>query len=266
MSTIDPTARIEDGAVIGEGATIGPFCMIGPEVVIGPGCRLLGHVQVSGRTQLGANCTVYPFASLGGPPQIVGHTDSTTRLEIGERCIIRESVTMNVGSARGGGVTRVGNRGYFMNCVHVAHDCKVGDDVIFATSATLGGHCQIGDAVFLGGLTGIHQFTRIGHGVMVGAVSAVRSDVIPYGMANGQYATLEGLNVVGMKRRGFNKSRLAMVRTFYRELFHGPGIFAERLAAAASRAGDDPAIDDILAFIRADAHRALCFPHGKART
>jgi UDP-N-acetylglucosamine acyltransferase len=263
-ATIDSTARIADGAVIGEGAAIGPFCVIGPEVTIGPGCRLLGHVHIAGRTQLDANCTVHPFASLGGPPQIVGVQAATTELQIGEGCTIRESVTMNAGSARGGGVTRVGKRGYFMNCAHVGHDCTVGDDVIFATSATLGGHCVIGDAVFIGGLSAVHQHTRIGQGVMIGGVCGVRGDVIPYGLANGQYATLEGLNVVGMKRRGFTKSRLALVRNFYRELFHGPGTFAERLSAATPRASDDPAIGEILAFIQAGAHRALCLPETSA--
>lgn len=264
MASIDATARVEEGAVIGEGASIGPFCIIGPQVTIGPGCRLVGHANLAGRTTLGANCTIYPFASLGAPPQIVGLADATTGLEIGEGCTIRENVTMNAGSSRGDGVTRVGKRGYFMNGAHVGHDCRIGDDVIFATSATLGGHCEIGDAVFLGGLSAVHQFTRIGRGVMVGGVCGVRGDIIPYGLANGQYAVLEGLNVVGMKRRGFTKSRLAAVRGFYRELFFGSGTFAERVAAAAPRVDDDPAIAEILAFIGAGAHRALCLPDAKA--
>ena len=146
MSRIDPTARIADGAVIGEGASIGPYCLIGPEVVIGPGCRLIGHVHVTAQTTIGANCTIYPFASLGTPPQSLSYRGESTKLQIGDGCIIRESVTMNAGTAAGGGVTRVGDRGYFMNCSHVGHDCQVGNDVIFATSATLGGHCEIGRA------------------------------------------------------------------------------------------------------------------------
>ena len=259
MSTIDPTARIEDGAVIGEGTTIGPYCIIGRNVVIGANCRLIAHVNVTGQTTIGAGCTIYPFASLGAPPQILNLHD-TGRLQIGEGCTIRESVTMNSGSPKGGGLTTVGDRGYFMNCAHVGHDCRVGNDVIFATSATLGGHVEIGDFVFIGGLSAVHQFTRIGPQVMVGGVCGVRGDVIPFGLVNGQYASLEGLNIIGMKRRGFTKERLAKVRAFYQKLFYGPGIFAERLAAAQPLASADPAIGEILTFIGDGAHRALCLP------
>jgi UDP-N-acetylglucosamine acyltransferase len=147
-----------------------------------------------------------------------------------------------------------------MNNSHVGHDCTVGDDVIFATSATLGGHCEIGDFVFIGGLSAVHQFTRIGPQVMVGGVCGVRGDIIPFGLANGQYASLEGLNIIGMKRRKFTKERLAKVRAFYQKLFHGPGIFAERLNAVQSLSAEDPAIAEILAFIAQGKHRALCLP------
>ena len=167
---------------------------------------------------------------------------------------------MNAGTVAGGGVTRVGNRGYFMNCSHVGHDCQVGNDVIFATSATLGGHCEIGDFVFIGGLSAVHQFTRIGPQVMVGGVCGVRDDVIPFGLVNGQYAALEGLNIIGMKRRQFTKARLATVRAFYQKLFHGPGLFAERLSAVQPLAAEDPAIAEILAFIDGGKHRPLCLP------
>lgn len=259
MSMIDPTARIEDGAVIGEGTSIGPYCIIGPEVTIGANCKLVAHVHVMGQTTIGADCTIYPFASLGAPPQISNLHDCG-RLQIGDGCTIRESVTMNSGSPKGGGTTTVGDRGYFMNCAHVGHDCHVGNDVIFATSATLGGHCEIGDYVFIGGLSAVHQFTRIGSQVMVGGVCGVRGDVIPFGLVNGQYASLEGLNIVGMKRRKFNRERLATVRSFYQKLFYGPGVFAERLAAVQPLANEDPAIAQILTFIGEAKHRALCMP------
>ncbi|ANW01954.1 acyl-ACP--UDP-N-acetylglucosamine O-acyltransferase [Bradyrhizobium icense] len=262
MGTIDPTARVEDGAVIGEGTTIGPYCIIGPNVVIGANCRLIAHVHVTAQTTIGDGCTIYPFVSLGTPPQSLSYKGELTRLEIGAGCTIRESVTMNAGTVAGGGVTRVGERGYFMNCSHVGHDCQVGNDVIFATSATLGGHCEIGDFVFIGGLSAVHQFTRIGPQVMVGGVCGVRGDIIPFGLANGQYASLEGLNIIGMKRRKFTKERLAKVRWFYQKLFHGPGIFAERLNAVQPMAGEDPAIAEILAFIEQGKHRALCLPAG----
>ena len=264
MSTIDPTARIEDGAVIGEGASVGPYCIIGRHAVIGPNCRLIAHVNVAGHTTIAAGCVIYPFAALGGPPQDLSYRDEPTQLEIGEGCTIREGVTMNVGTKKGGGITRVGARGYFMNNSHVGHDCVVGNDVIFATSATLGGHCEIGDSVYIGGLSAVHQFTRIGPQVMVGGVCGVRSDVIPFGLVNGQYASLEGLNIIGMKRRKFSRERLATVRSFYQKLFHGPGIFAERLSAVQPLAAADPAIAEILTFIGNGKHRALCLPDDSA--
>jgi UDP-N-acetylglucosamine acyltransferase len=260
MSKIDPTARIEDGAVIGEGTTIGPFCTIGPHVTIGANCKLIAHVHITAQTTIGNDCTIYPFASLGAPPQIIGVGPELTQLKIGNGCTIRESVTMNAGSVRGGGITSVGDRGYFMNCAHVGHDCHVGNDVIFATSATLGGHCEIGDFVFMGGLSAVHQFTRIGPQVMVGGVCGVRGDIIPFGLVNGQYAALEGLNIIGMKRRKFTKERVAKVRSFYQKLFHSPGVFAERLERVQPLAGEDPAIAEILAFIAGAKHRALCLP------
>jgi UDP-N-acetylglucosamine acyltransferase len=260
MAVIDPTARVEDGAVIGEGTIVGPYCLIGPNVVIGANCRLIAHVQVMGHTSIGADCTISPFVVLGGAPQDLSYRGEPTRLEIGSACTFREGVTMNVGTVKGGGLTRVGDRGFFMNNSHVGHDCFVGHDAIFATSATLGGHCEIGDFVYIGGLSAVHQFTRIGSQVMVGGVCGVRGDVIPYGLVNGQYAVLEGLNVIGMKRRKFTRERLAAVRSFYHELFHGPGVFAERLERVQERSGTDPAVAEILTFIADGKHRPLCLP------
>src|SRR5258708_8195090 len=199
MTTIDPTARIEEGAVIGEGASIGPYCVIGGNAVIGAGCALVAHVTVTGHTRIGANCTISPFAALGGPPQDLSYRGEPTPLEIGSGCTIREGVTMNVRTVKGGGLTRVGDRGYFMNNSHVGHDCTVGSDVIFATSATLGGHCEIGDFVYIGGLSAVHQFTPIGPQVMVGGVCGVRRGVIPFGLANRQHAILEGLHIIGIE-------------------------------------------------------------------
>src|ERR1700675_244405 len=260
MSMIDPTARIEDGAVIGEGTSVGPYCIIGPDVVIGADCKLIAHVHITARTTIGEGCTIYPFASLGTPPQSLSYRGELTRLAIGQGCTIRESVTMNTGTVAGGGITRVGDRGYFMNCSHVGHDCQVGNDVTFATSATLGGHCEIGDFVFMGGLSAVHQRTRIGPQAMVGGICGVRGDVIPFGLVNGQYAALEGLNVIGMKRRKFTRERLTTVRAFYQKLFHVPGIFAERLSTVQPMASEDPAIAEILAFIGEGKHRSLCLP------
>jgi UDP-N-acetylglucosamine acyltransferase len=260
MSMIDPTARIEDGAVIGEGTSIGPYCIVGPHVVIGANCKLVAHVHVTAQTTIGDGCTIHPFVALGGPPQSTGHRGELTKLQIGQGCTIREQSTMNAGTVAGGGITRVGDRGYFMNCSHVGHDCVVGNDVIFATSATLGGHSEIGDFVFIGGLSAVHQFARVGSQVMIGALSGVRSDVIPFSLVSGQFAKLVGLNTVGMRRRKFSHERLARLRSFYRALFHGPGAFADRLKEVRHQAAADPAIAEILTFIDAGKHRELCQP------
>ncbi len=263
MTSIDPTARVEDGAVIGEGTTIGPYCVVGRDVVIGANCKLIAHAHVMGHTTVGDGCTVYPFASLGGAPQDLSYRGEPTRLQIGAGCTIREGVTMNVGTVKGGGLTRVGERGFFMNNSHVGHDCIVGNDVIFATSATLGGHCEIGDFVYIGGLSAVHQFARVGPQVMIGGVCGVRGDIIPYGLVNGQYARLEGLNIIGMKRRKFTRERLAAVRSFYQKLFEAPGVFSERLSTVQPLAASDPAIAEILQFIEAGKQRSLCLPSGR---
>ncbi|CAN5175548.1 acyl-ACP--UDP-N-acetylglucosamine O-acyltransferase [soil metagenome] len=261
MSKIDPTARIEDGAVIGDGATIGPYCIVGPSVTIGSGCTLHAHVNIAGHTTLGRDCSVFPFASLGTPPQSSGHRGELTRLEIGDGCMIRESVTINTGTVAGGGVTRVGARAFLMAYSHIAHDCQVGNDVILANGVQLGGHCEVGDYVFFGGLSAAHQFVRVGPQAMIGGVSGLRGDVIPYGLVSGQFAHLEGLNVVGMRRRKFTHKRLQLVREFYQQLFHGGGVFSDRLAAVRSMADSDSAIAEILKFIDEGNKRPLCMAH-----
>lgn len=258
--TIDPTARIEDGAVIGAGTSIGPYCIVGSDVVIGPDCKLVSHVYITGQTTIGAGCTIHPFVSLGAPPQSLRHRGELTRLEIGNGCTIREQATMNAGTVAGGGITRVGDRGYFGKGSHVGHDCVVGNDVTFATSATLGGHCQIGDFVSLGRLAAAHQFVRIGAQAVLEATSCARGDVIPFGLASGQSAGLVGLNVDGMKQRSFTRERLAAVDSFYRKLFYGTGVFAERLKQSRRQTDADPAIAEILTFIDAYRHRSLCLP------
>lgn len=263
MSKIDSTARIEDGAIIGDDVSIGPYCIVGPNVTIGAGCELQAHVSVAGHTTIGAGCKVSPFASLGGAPQDLGYRGEPTTLEIGEGCVIRESVTMNVGTVKGGGKTRVGRNGFFMAYSHVGHDCTVGDNVIFANSATLGGHCEVGDFVYFGGLSAAHQFVRIGHQAMIAGVSGLRGDVIPYGLATGQYARLEGLNIVGMRRRKFTSQRLKFVREFYHRLFTGREVFEQRLAAVRPMGKAEPAIAEILAFIDAGAKRPLCMANNK---
>lgn len=260
MTAIDPTARVASGAVIGNDVTIGPFCVIGPHVVLGEGCRLIAHVHVTGSTTIGPRTVIYPFASLGTPPQSTRYRGGDTRLIIGADCDLRESVTMNIGTEDGGGVTTVGDRGFFMANSHVAHDCHVGNDVTFANCATLGGHVEVGDGVVIGGLSAVHQFTRVGSFAMIGGVAGVRGDVIPFGLANGDYARLEGLNLVGLKRRKFSRERIHALRRAYQKLFLDPGQFAARLDAAAQEFAADETVMQIITFIRDGQHRPLCRP------
>jgi UDP-N-acetylglucosamine acyltransferase len=264
MTEIDPTARVASGAAIGRDATIGPYCVVGPDAVIGDGCRLVAHVHIAGRTTVGPRTAIYPFVSLGTPPQSTRYRGGPTRLVIGADCDLRESVTMNLGTEDGGGITTVGDRGFFMANSHVGHDCHVGNDVTFANCATLGGHVEIGDGVVIGGLSAVHQFTRIGSFAMIGGVAGVRGDVIPFGLANGDYARLAGLNLVGLKRRKFSRERIQTLRRAYRRLFLDPGSFAARLEQAAQEFATDEAVMHIVAFIRAGEHRPLCRPGSRS--
>ncbi len=258
MPAIEPSARVGDGAVIGKDVTIGPFCVIGPNAVIGDGCRLVANVHVAGHTTIGPRTVIYPFASLGTPPQSTRYRGGATRLVIGADCDVREGVTMNLGTEDGGGITTVGDRGFFMANSHVAHDCHVGNDVVFANCATLGGHVEVGDRVVLGGLSAVHQFTRIGPYAMIGGMAGVRGDVIPFGLANGSHAHLEGLNIVGLKRRKFSRDQIHALRRAYRKLFLEAGQFAERVDEVAGEFADAEAVMQIVTFIREARHRPLC--------
>jgi UDP-N-acetylglucosamine acyltransferase len=259
-TTIDPTARVADGAAIGPQAMIGPYCVIGPNVIIGEGCVLVAHVHVTGHTTIGPRTKIYPFASLGTPPQSVRYRGGPTRLEIGADCDIREQVTMNTGTEDGGGITRVGDRGFFMVGSHVGHDCDVGDDVILANNAVLGGHVTLGNKVVLGGAAAIHQFVRIGESAMVSGVSGVGADIIPFGFAIGQRAVLDGLNVVGMRRRGFSRADIHRLRGAYHALFLGQGVFGDRLKRVEQEFAGDALIGSVLSFIRAGQTRPLMHP------
>jgi len=258
---IDPTARIADGARIGEGVAIGPYCIIGPHVELKSGVRLIAHVHVSGLTTIGEDTVVYPFASLGTPPQSGLYRGGATRLVIGPRCDLRESVTMNTGTEDGGGITSVGERCFLMAGSHVGHDCRVGNAVTFANNVVLGGHVSVGSGTFFGGHVAVHQHVRIGEGAMIGGMSAARDDIIPYGFAFGQHvASLVGLNVVGLQRRGATRPDLRRLHRAYRVLFFGDGVFADRVDLVAREFADDPLVGEIIAFIRAGEKRSLMHP------
>ena len=260
MSFVHPTALIEDGVELGSGVHIGPFCTVGAGVRLHDGVKLHSHVVLAGQTEIGAETEVFPFASLGHPPQHLAPMDPMTRLVIGEQNVIRESVTMNPGTQSGAGVTTVGNRGYFMAYSHVAHDCVVGDSVVFANGATLGGHAHVDDHVIGGGLAAVHQHVRVGKHAIIGGMTGVEFDVIPYGSIMGNRAYLAGLNLIGLKRRGYTRSQIHDLRNAYRLLFAEEGTFQERLVDVAELFEANNEAMEIVNFVRSDSVRGLTMP------
>ena len=265
MAAIDGTARVADGAHLGDGVEIGPYCLVGPQVKLKDGVRLIAHVNIAGATTVGEGTVVYPFASLGTPPQSVHYRGEPTKLVIGARCELREGVTINIGTAAGGGITHLGDRCVLMVGSHVAHDCNIGDDVTFANNAVLGGHVTVGSNTFLGGNCAVHQFARVGEGAMVGGLSGISTDLIPFGFGKGQIAELAGLNVVGLRRRGASRVDLQQLRRAYRALFLGEGVFVDRLERVAREFAGDELVQKIIAFVRAGRKRPLMHPARNAQ-
>ena len=260
MTKIHPSAVIEDGASLSETVEIGAFCHVGPNVVLGDKVVLHSHVVVGGRTQIGDGCALFPFTSIGLPPQDLKYRGEPSELIIGSGNVIREHVTMNPGTEGGGMVTRVGNNCLFMSGTHVAHDCIVGDHVIMANNATLGGHVTLGNHVIMGGLSACHQFVRVGAHAMVGGMSGIEHDLIPYGLAFGNRARLTGLNLIGLKRRGFSRQDIQTLRTAYRLLFANEGTLAERLADAAGLYEASVPAMDVIDFMREESSRQILQP------
>lgn len=258
-SDIHPSAVIEEGATLGEGCVIGPFCHVGPQVTLGDGVRLKSHVVVQGQTSIGAETEIFPFAVIGEIPQDLKFSGEKTRLEIGARNRIREHVTMNTGTSGGGGVTRVGDDGLFMAGCHVAHDAQVGNRVIIVNNAALAGHCVLEDDVIVGGLSGVHQFVRIGRGAIIGAVTMVTNDVIPYGLVQAERGRLDGLNLVGLKRKGVARADITALRAAFQMLAQGEGTFQER-AKRLSDDTDSEYVQHIVDFILGDTDRSFLTP------
>jgi UDP-N-acetylglucosamine acyltransferase len=259
MSQIHPSAVIEEGAKIGNGCQIGPFCHIGPEVVLGERVTLKSHVVVTGDCEIGDDTVVFSFAVIGEIPQDLKFQGEKSRTVIGQRNRIREHVTVNAGTEGGGGVTRIGDDGLFMAGCHIAHDAIVGDRVIVVNSAAVAGHCVLEDDVIIGGLSGIHQWVRIGRGAIIGAVTMVTNDVIPYGLVQAPRGGLDGLNLVGLKRRGVTRSDITALRAAFQMLAQGDGTFQER----ARRLGDEtesPYVAEIVAFITGETDRSFLTP------
>lgn len=258
--SIHPSSVVEPGAEIGTGVEIGPFCHVGAEVRLRDGVVLHSHVSLTGRTEIGARTRVWPFASLGSQPQDLKYEGEQSSLSIGADCMVREHVTANPGTKGGGMHTRVGDKCLLMVGSHIGHDCQLGQGVILANNATLAGHVEIGDFAFLGGLCAVHQFVRIGQHAMVGGMTGVEKDVIPFGSVIGNRAELGGLNIVGLKRRGFPREAIHALRAAYREVFFGEGSLADRAARAAETHRGIEAVEAMVAFILADSSRSFCTP------
>ncbi|WP_124948916.1 acyl-ACP--UDP-N-acetylglucosamine O-acyltransferase [Sulfuriferula thiophila] len=224
---IHETAIVHPGAQLGVNVSIGPYSIIGEHVQIGDGTTVAAHVVISGHTTIGCDNQIFQFCSLGEVPQDKKYAGEPTRLEIGDRNIIREFCTFNLGTVQDVGVTRVGNDNWIMAYVHLAHDCQVANNTIFANNASLAGHVHVGDYAILGGFTGVHQFCKIGAHVMTGISSVVFKDIPPYVMAAGQPAAPHGLNSEGLKRRGFTPAALAGLKRAYKILYREGLSFSE---------------------------------------
>lgn len=262
---IHPMAVVEDGAVVGENVVVGPFCLVGSKVVLNDGVELISNAVVTGRTVIGKNTRIFAGAVIGGDPQSVHHAGEETKLTVGDNCTIREGVTMNTGTAEGGGETVIGNNNLFLANSHVAHDCRLGDHIILSNNVMLAGHVKVEDRVILGGGSAVHQFTRIGRQAFIGGLSAVSYDVIPYGMLNGNPGLLGGLNVVGMTRAGIDRATIHRVRKAFKAIFAEEGSIRAKAEAIREEFADCKEVMEILDFIAAESDRALSSPfRGKA--
>jgi UDP-N-acetylglucosamine acyltransferase len=260
MAAIHPTALVEDGAVLGEGVSIGPFSHVGPKAVLGSGVELVSHAIVAGETTIGARTRIFPFASIGHQPQDLKFKGERTTLTIGEDCIIREGVTINPGTEGGGGKTIIGSRCAFLANSHVGHDARLGDNVILSNNVMIAGHVTVGDFVIFGGGSAVIQFARVGAHAFVGGLAGLENDLVPYGMATGNRAHLGGLNIVGLKRRGFSRDEIHELRAAYRLLFADEGTLKERIDDVAARYAHLAHVAEILDFIREGGDRAICTP------
>ena len=256
---IHPSAVVETGAKIANDVMIGPFSFIGAEVVLHSGVKIKSHVVVTGNTEIGHETVVYPFAVIGEIPQDLKFNGEQTSLKIGKNNQIRENVTINVGTAGGGGITLIGNNCLFMTGSHVAHDANIGDNVIIANSGAVAGHCVIEDDVIIGGLSGIHQFVRVGRGAIIGAVTMVTNDVIPFGLVQGPRGSLDGINLVGLKRKGVERSDITALRAAFHTLAQGEGTFQERARKLKEEANSDY-VDAITDFILGGSDRSFLTP------
>jgi UDP-N-acetylglucosamine acyltransferase len=249
IDMIHPSAIVAESAVIGAGVKIGPFCTVGPQVVLEEGVELISHVAIDGRTRVGAGAKLFPFCTVGLAPQDLKYKGEDTETVIGARTQIREHCSIHRGTVTGTGVTKIGADCLLMAVVHVAHDCDIGDGVIISNNVVMGGHVEIGARAVLGGGSALLQFVRVGAGAMVGGMTGVANDVTPYCFVFGPRAQMVGLNIVGLRRRGLEKSQLHEIRAAHKFVFQGPGVFAERVVSARAEFGGNPFVAEMLDFI-----------------
>ena len=258
---IDSTAVICDGAEISDDVDIGPFCYIGKKTKIGQNCKIHPHVFIDGDTEVGSSTEIFPFATIGTIPQDLKYMGEDTKVKVGSNCKIREYVTINLGTTGGGGITKIGNNCLLMVGTHIAHDCKVEDNVIFANHSTLAGHVIIESNVVVGALSAIHQFTRVGEGSMIGGMSGVTADVIPFGTVLGNRAKLSGLNIVGLKRNNFDKKEISELRKVFRYIFLDQEMtFNDRLKNTVKKNHTFYTIKKLLNFLSDSSERSFCLP------
>ena len=256
---IHKTAIIHTNAKISESVEIGAYSVIGPDVIINENVKIYSHVNIHGNTTIGKNNTIYPFASIGNDPQDLKYKGEKTKLIIGENNKIREYVTINPGTSGGGGLTSIGNNCLFMISSHIAHDCKVGNDVILANNVPLGGHAIIEDNVVIGGNSAVQQFTRIGKMAMIGGMTGVLHDVIPYGLSTGNRNSLQGLNLIGLRRAKFDNKDILGLSEAYKEIFASKNI-NENISNLNGSFKENSLVKNVLDFITKDKKRSICTP------
>jgi UDP-N-acetylglucosamine acyltransferase len=258
--TIHPSSIIDSKAKIAKDVVIGPFCTIGPNVEIASGTQLMSHVVIDGHTIIGKNNTIYPFASIGLAPQDLKFKGEKSKLIIGNGNTIREYATIHPGTAEDNNITTIGDNNLFMIQSHIAHDCVVGSGVILANGATLAGHVTVGDNATIGGLSAVHQFVRIGHNAFIGGLSAATKDIPPFTIASSPRSTLDGLNLVGLRRKGFDKETIqAMQKALKYIFFSTEGSLLERVEHIEKEKSKHQEIQDIIDFVRT-SDRGLCLP------
>jgi UDP-N-acetylglucosamine acyltransferase len=254
MARIHPTALVDPGAQLADDVEVGPYCIVGPHVSIGAGTRVGSHTVIEGRTRIGRDNRIHAFCALGGPPQDKKYAGEPTELEIGDGNTIRECCTMNTGTVQDRGVTRIGSHNWVMAYVHVAHDCMVGDHTIFANNASLAGHVVVGDWVILGGMSGVHQFVHVGAHAMTAAGTILLQDLPPYVMGAGNPAAARGMNVEGLRRRGFPADAIALLRRAYKVLYREGLPVAEAIDRMQALVDEAPQFSDqlqpLLQFVR----------------